>query len=96
MSNLITIAPLPRWKTYFKLLKNSSKPDYKVLSSLWVNKSEMGHWFNRSGWSLLAIVKHRMKIKKRKNVVIWIPYIEEKKITILFYGSRNKLENLWL
>ena len=94
MSNLITIAPLPRWKTYFKLLKNSSKPDYKVLSSLWVNKSEMGHWFNRSGWSLLAIVKHRMKIKKRKNIVIWIPdyfcyetisYLKDKNISIIYY-----------
>ena len=68
----MTLAPLPTVHALLAALVRPVLPD-DALAAPWCHPGEIGIWFSRSAWSLLAIAEWRTRLTGKMPVTIWLP-----------------------
>jgi len=64
--------PLPTWSNLGAAMFGHTQSDIE-LSTPWRRTGDVGFWFSRSAWSLLAIAQWRQRLKKQTSITVWVP-----------------------
>ncbi|EQA36736.1 acetyltransferase (GNAT) domain protein [Leptospira inadai serovar Lyme str. 10] len=67
-----TLAPLPDWRDLAKAVITARRSDVDLGSS-WARSNDRSIWFSRSAWSLASIALWAKHIRKKDDIVVWLP-----------------------